>query len=111
MFFNTNFKEQVIKKLDGLNLSEDFFNFIWSILSIFTLLLGITIRVLVLVWLERKKFAGIQQRIGPEHAGPLRIIQALADGVCIHNMLKYFFHINLKHLNYFILYNKFIQIR
>nr|WCR30456.1 NADH-plastoquinone oxidoreductase subunit 1 [Selaginella remotifolia] len=37
--------------------------------------------VLVIVWLERKMSAGIQQRIGPECAGPLGIIQALADGV------------------------------
>jgi len=80
MFFNTNFKEQFIKIFDELKFSEDFFNFIWIILSIFTLLLGITIGVLVLVWLERKISAGIQQRIGPEYAGPLGIIQALADG-------------------------------
>ncbi|MFS7914268.1 putative NADH:ubiquinone oxidoreductase, subunit 1/F420H2 oxidoreductase subunit H [Helianthus anomalus] len=36
--------------------------------------------VLVIVWLEREISAGIQQRIGPEYAGPLGILQALADG-------------------------------
>ncbi|THG03072.1 hypothetical protein TEA_003388 [Camellia sinensis var. sinensis] len=41
---------------------------------------GITIGVLVIVWLEREISAGIQQRIGPEYAGPLGILQALADG-------------------------------
>ncbi|MBA0744203.1 hypothetical protein Gogos_006838 [Gossypium gossypioides] len=47
---------------------------------ILTLVMGITIGVLVIVWLEREIFVGIQQRIGPEYAGPLGILQALADG-------------------------------
>nr|YP_009235683.1 NdhA [Cynanchum auriculatum]AMD38524.1 NdhA [Cynanchum auriculatum]ANF05182.1 NADH dehydrogenase subunit 1 [Cynanchum auriculatum] len=50
------------------------------LVPIFTLVLGITIGVLVIVWLEREISAGIQQRIGPEYAGPLGILQALADG-------------------------------
>ena len=43
-----------------------------------TTILGITIRVLVIVWLEREISREIQQRIGPEYAGPLGVIQALA---------------------------------
>ncbi|KAK4721723.1 hypothetical protein R3W88_011956 [Solanum pinnatisectum] len=50
------------------------------LVPIVTLVLGITIGVLVIVWLERGISAGIQQRIGPEYAGPLGILQALADG-------------------------------
>nr|YP_009155006.1 NADH dehydrogenase subunit 1 [Gentiana straminea]YP_009155091.1 NADH dehydrogenase subunit 1 [Gentiana crassicaulis]YP_009257050.1 NADH-plastoquinone oxidoreductase subunit 1 [Gentiana tibetica]YP_009420212.1 NADH dehydrogenase subunit 1 [Gentiana macrophylla]YP_009521356.1 NADH dehydrogenase subunit 1 [Gentiana dahurica]YP_009521441.1 NADH dehydrogenase subunit 1 [Gentiana siphonantha]YP_009521526.1 NADH dehydrogenase subunit 1 [Gentiana officinalis]YP_010230636.1 NADH-plastoquinone oxid len=57
------------------------YRIIWPLVPIFTLVLGIIIGVLVIVWLEREISAGIQQRIGPEYAGPLGILQALADGI------------------------------
>nr|YP_009525479.1 NdhA [Lonicera praeflorens]AXS67253.1 NdhA [Lonicera praeflorens] len=60
-----------LKEVDGI---------IWMLVPIFSLVLGITIGVLVIVWLEREISAGIQQRIGPEYAGPFGILQALADG-------------------------------
>nr|YP_009694209.1 NADH-plastoquinone oxidoreductase subunit 1 [Christensenia aesculifolia]QEI60384.1 NADH-plastoquinone oxidoreductase subunit 1 [Christensenia aesculifolia] len=62
-------------------LSKEFLELIWTIISIFITIVGVTLGVLVIVWLERKISAGIQQRIGPEYAGPLGIIQALADGI------------------------------
>nr|YP_010615170.1 NADH-plastoquinone oxidoreductase subunit 1 [Barleria strigosa]WAS33332.1 NADH-plastoquinone oxidoreductase subunit 1 [Barleria strigosa] len=59
---------------------KEVYEIIWMLIPIFTLVLGITLGVLVIVWLEREISAGIQQRIGPEYAGPLGILQALADG-------------------------------
>ncbi|YP_010041563.1 NADH-plastoquinone oxidoreductase subunit 1 (chloroplast) [Castanea sativa] len=56
------------------------YGIIWVLAPIFTLVLGITIGVLVIVWLEREISAGLQQRIGPEYSGPLGVLQALADG-------------------------------
>ncbi|RID74272.1 hypothetical protein BRARA_B01379, partial [Brassica rapa] len=54
------------------------------IVPIFSLVLGIITDVLVIVWLEREISVGIQQRIGPEYADPLEILQALADGTKLH---------------------------
>nr|YP_010504979.1 NADH-plastoquinone oxidoreductase subunit 1 [Chrysosplenium axillare]UXE33696.1 NADH-plastoquinone oxidoreductase subunit 1 [Chrysosplenium axillare] len=64
-------------KLESL---KEVYGIIWMLIPILTLVLGITISVLVIVWLEREISAGIQQRIGPEYTGPFGILQALADG-------------------------------
>nr|UGW52986.1 NADH dehydrogenase subunit 1 [Amana tianmuensis] len=68
---NSFFKSESLKEVYGL---------IWLFVPALTLILGIIIGVLVIVWLEREISAAIQQRIGPEYAGPLGILQALADG-------------------------------
>nr|YP_010503633.1 NADH-plastoquinone oxidoreductase subunit 1 [Chrysosplenium nepalense]UXE32182.1 NADH-plastoquinone oxidoreductase subunit 1 [Chrysosplenium nepalense] len=67
----------LFSKLESL---REAYGIIWMLIPILTLVLGITISVLVIVWLEREISAGIQQRIGPEYAGPFGILQALADG-------------------------------
>nr|BBE37640.1 NADH-plastoquinone oxidoreductase subunit 1 [Ophrys fusca subsp. iricolor] len=71
---------QTIYSFSKLESLKEVYGLIWILVPIFTLVLGITMGVLVIVWLERKISAAIQQRIGPEYAGPLGILQALADG-------------------------------
>nr|YP_010242357.1 NdhA [Impatiens balsamina]QTJ25490.1 NdhA [Impatiens balsamina]UVW93671.1 NdhA [Impatiens balsamina] len=77
MIINTT---EAINSFSKLEFLKEVYGIIWMLVPILTLVLGITIGVLVIVWLEREISAGIQQRIGPEYAGPLGILQALADG-------------------------------
>nr|QHN53754.1 NADH-plastoquinone oxidoreductase subunit 1 [Pouzolzia sanguinea var. elegans] len=72
---------QDINSFSRLEFLKEAYGIIWILIPILTLVLGITIGVLVIVWLEREISAGIQQRIGPEYAGPLGVLQALADGI------------------------------
>lgn len=46
--------------------------------AVFSLLLTV---VLLLVWIERKVVADMQNRVGPDRAGPFGILQTVADGV------------------------------
>nr|YP_010180420.1 NdhA [Cadaba farinosa]QVD39839.1 NdhA [Cadaba farinosa] len=71
---------QTMNSFVRLESLKEVYGFIWILVPIFSLVLGITTGVLVIVWLEREISAGIQQRIGPEYAGPFGILQALADG-------------------------------
>nr|YP_009432221.1 NADH-plastoquinone oxidoreductase subunit 1 [Lilium philadelphicum]ATA66752.1 NADH-plastoquinone oxidoreductase subunit 1 [Lilium philadelphicum] len=71
---------QTINYFSKLESLKEVYGLIWLFIPALTLILGIIIGVLVIVWLEREISAAIQQRIGPEYAGPLGILQALADG-------------------------------
>ena len=39
------------------------------------------VATMLMVWFERKAIAGMQNRIGPNKAGPFGILQTLADGI------------------------------
>nr|YP_010019873.1 NADH-plastoquinone oxidoreductase subunit 1 [Primula cicutariifolia]QOJ51003.1 NADH-plastoquinone oxidoreductase subunit 1 [Primula cicutariifolia]QPZ50543.1 NADH-plastoquinone oxidoreductase subunit 1 [Primula cicutariifolia]USC54562.1 NADH-plastoquinone oxidoreductase subunit 1 [Primula cicutariifolia]USC54646.1 NADH-plastoquinone oxidoreductase subunit 1 [Primula cicutariifolia]USG56657.1 NADH-plastoquinone oxidoreductase subunit 1 [Primula cicutariifolia] len=79
MIINTR-EVEAINSFSRLEFLKEIYGIIWLFVPILTTVLGITLGVLVIVWLEREISAGIQQRIGPEYAGPLGILQALADG-------------------------------
>nr|ATL62821.1 NADH dehydrogenase subunit 1 [Lasianthus sp. Kainulaninen et al. 17] len=82
MIIDTNeIQAQAINPFARLESFNEVYGILWMFVPILTLVLGITMGVLVIVWLEREISAGIQQRIGPEYAGPLGILQALADGI------------------------------
>jgi NAD(P)H-quinone oxidoreductase subunit 1 len=70
-----------IKSLTDLGLPPDLAKAIWMPLPLFLMIIGATVGVLVVVWLERKISAAAQQRIGPEYAGPLGVLQPVADGL------------------------------
>nr|YP_010514440.1 NADH dehydrogenase subunit 1 [Phaseolus acutifolius]UXL86093.1 NADH dehydrogenase subunit 1 [Phaseolus acutifolius] len=63
-----------------LEFFKEIYEILWVFVPIFIFIVGITISVLAIVWLEREISAGIQQRIGPEYTGPFGVLQALADG-------------------------------
>nr|YP_009547438.1 NADH-plastoquinone oxidoreductase subunit 1 [Hemionitis subcordata]AYW15094.1 NADH-plastoquinone oxidoreductase subunit 1 [Hemionitis subcordata] len=73
--------ERLVHLFNKLEIATNLSESIWIFAYTLILVLGVTMGVSVIAWLERKVSAGVQQRIGPEYAGPLGIIQSLADGI------------------------------
>lgn len=70
-----------VQTLQDFGLSIGLAKAIWLPLPMLLMIIGATVGVLVVVWLERKISAAAQQRIGPEYAGPLGVLQPVADGI------------------------------
>lgn len=68
----SNFKSQSFKAHQSANNSA--LNYANAILPILALLLGITVEVLVIVWLKGEISTSIQERIGPEYATTPRTV-------------------------------------
>ena len=67
--------------IQSLGVPSEIAHLLWIPLPMFLVLIAAVIGVLVTVWLERKISAAAQQRIGPEYAGALGILQPMADGL------------------------------
>ncbi len=70
-----------IESLKELGIPSGAAKALWIPFPSFLMIIGATVGVLVVVWLERKISAAAQQRIGPEYAGPLGVLQPVADGI------------------------------
>ncbi len=74
MSYTMDLDERAVMWLFELGIPKEVSVFIWISIPILSVLIGATLGVLVIA-------AAVQQRVGPEYAGPVGVIQALADGL------------------------------
>jgi NADH-quinone oxidoreductase subunit H len=55
--------------------------FIEAVIRVVLIFVFLLVTVLLVIWAERKFVSDLQNRIGPDRAGPFGILQSLADGV------------------------------
>lgn len=79
----TQFNLQInfLEFLTGFGIDFQLAKVSWLLICSLSVVIVALLGVLVIVWLERKISAAAQQRIGPEFAGPLGLLQSLADGL------------------------------
>jgi NADH-quinone oxidoreductase subunit H len=59
----------------------DFMTVVVVLLKVLVAFAGLLVAVMGMVWFERKALADMENRLGPNRAGPFGILQTLADGM------------------------------
>jgi NADH-quinone oxidoreductase subunit H len=72
-----------ILALDPLFLGDasDWKILLFVVIKVVLAFVGLLVSVMLMIWWERKLISDMQNRIGPNRAGPFGILQTLADGI------------------------------